>query len=93
MVEKYNEVSLLNLCPPSLRERIKILEFSRLRGWVIIAMDSASVKSMIYVKNCPSGRIFSEKNVVLFCFLIVENFIQYGQEKNILPWNTGEVSM
>lgn len=37
--------------------------------------------------------IFRKKNVVLFCFLIVENFIQYGQEQNILPWNTGEVSM
>lgn len=30
-IEKYNEINLLNLCPPSLSEIIKHLKFSRLR--------------------------------------------------------------
>lgn len=41
-------------------------------------MTLASVKSMVYVKKHPSGRIFSEKGLF---FLIVENFIPCGQEK------------
>lgn len=45
--------------------------------WEIIAVNLASVKSTVYVKKYPSGRIFSEKDF----FLIVENFIQCGQEK------------
>lgn len=49
MVEKHDEVSLPDVCPSSLSERIKIQKFSRLKEWEITAMDSASVKSMICV--------------------------------------------
>lgn len=52
MVEKYNEINLLNLYPPSLSERIKYLKFSRLREWKIIAVGSL-VKSMTCVKKKP----------------------------------------
>lgn len=47
--------------------------------WEVIALDLASVKSMVYVKKHPPGRIFSE--VFSFFLLIVENFIQCGCEK------------
>lgn len=81
MVEKYNEINLLDLHPLSFSERIKYLKFSRLREWKIIPVSSL-VKSMTCVKKPKnfknsSGRIFSERDF----FLTVENFIQYGQEK------------